>query len=523
MSYAQDFSVDRKYQIFISSTFKDLQEHRVAAMKGIIKAGHLPLALENFPPDTKDKATVIQTAIKSCQFYVLILGHCYGSRPIGKDGKQMLKGYVEMELDWAEKAGLQILAFLIDEDIAREKRNKLRRPKDEEELVNEGQYWNFRKRFTEGIHQCFYKPFTMSDDIYTELFAYFSKEHAVQGYILEPEDKAGSDVLQIYAKNEILRTILERLGKFGTLEKRMSEALMQKEALAKTFHDLHGDDIVLQKCEKIFIESGSTTGYIAKHLAPKLPKRAVLTEEFPSPSVLTNNALAYIYLWLCAGVMCHPEPEGPPDDKYGGMYGPLTDRERDPDYKLPNLEEFDPEGMNMIKELSCKIFGDPKDNSRTIILAAISGIQLSNKINAIDRTTKEPVADKRILNELGGCRGFHVGSYQNRLFKRCLYLSHAPTIVFLHDEKIDCPIEVGKCHFIFDKKEIWGKFISEHPLSLWIACSKNTVDLILQKCESNIKQGDWQFKIYGEVNPYPIVIGHNKVFCKMCGGMSIIP
>lgn len=513
----------RKYQVFISSTFRDLQEHRANARQGIIKAGHLPLALENFPPETKDKATVIQTAIEASQFYVLILGHCYGSRPIDKDGKRMPKGYVEMELDWAEKAGLQILAFLLDEDNARERRNKLQRPKDEEELANEEQYWNFRKRFTEGIHQYFYKPFSTPGDIYTELFGYFSRDHAVRGYILEPEDKAGSDVLQIYAKNEILRIILDRLGKFGTLEKRMSESLMQKEALAKAFHDLHGDDIILQKCEKIFIESGSTTGYIAKHLAQKLPKKAVMTGEFPSPSVLTNNAIAYIYLWLCAGVMCHPEPEGPPDDKYGGMYGPLTDRERAPDYKLPDLAEFDPEGMDMIKELSRKIFGDPKDTSRTIILAAISGIQLSDAIKAIDPTTKEPITDESILEELHGCHGFHVGSYQNRLFKRCLYFSHAPTVVFLHDEKIDCPIEVGKCHFIFDKKVPWEMFISEHPLSLWIACNKNTVGVILQKCRSNIKQGDWQFKIYGEVNPYPIVIGHNKNFREMCEKMRIIP
>ena len=58
----------------------------------------------------------------------------------------------------------------------------------------------------------------------------------------------------------------------------------------------------------------------------------------------------------------------------------------------------------------------------------------------------------------------------------------------LHDDKVDGTIEVGKCHFIFDKEEPWGKFISKYPLSLWIVCNKDTVAMILQKCKNNIKE-----------------------------------
>lgn len=504
----------KKYQVFISSTFKDLARHRNAAARGIINAGHLPTLLENFPPDTHDKSFVIKKAIKACQYYVLILGANYGSRPIGEDGNKLQKGYVEMELDWAIENHLEILAFVLNEDIARKERCEMNSTQDAEERKNEERYWNLRERFT-GSDKYFYKPYSTTDQIYVELYAYFFGEHDVRGYILEPEHKPESTFLEIYAEHEILRNILLRISNFGIYEK-LSDSLGQKESIAIAFNELYGEDIS-QKCNKIFIESGSTTSYIAKNIAPKLPKKTML------PSVVTNNALAYIYLWLCEGVMCHPEPEGPPDDRYGGMYGPLTGRDRKPDYTSPPLQDFDPNGYIMIEKLNRRIFSETENDSKTLILAAISGLQISGEIKAINYETKSVISDEKILNQLQECYGFHVGSYQNKLFKRCLNLSKVPTIVFLHDKKIDCPIEVGKCHFIFDKEATWEKFITEHPLSLWIGCCQETACEILEKCKSNIKQGEWQFGIYGDFNLYPIVIGHNKRFREMWRESDIVP
>jgi len=37
-----------KYQVFISSTFKDLIEERQAAVEAILKAGHIPAGMELF-------------------------------------------------------------------------------------------------------------------------------------------------------------------------------------------------------------------------------------------------------------------------------------------------------------------------------------------------------------------------------------------------------------------------------------------------------------------------------------------
>ena len=40
----------RKLQIFVSSTYEDLVNHRLAAMEAILASGHIPAAMEQFSP-----------------------------------------------------------------------------------------------------------------------------------------------------------------------------------------------------------------------------------------------------------------------------------------------------------------------------------------------------------------------------------------------------------------------------------------------------------------------------------------
>jgi hypothetical protein len=41
--------LDKKYQIFISSTFADLKDERQAAMNSVIDLRHIPIGMEGFP------------------------------------------------------------------------------------------------------------------------------------------------------------------------------------------------------------------------------------------------------------------------------------------------------------------------------------------------------------------------------------------------------------------------------------------------------------------------------------------
>ncbi len=352
---------------------------------------------------------------------------------------------------------------------------------------------------------------------YTYVYGYFLRSYDVPGYILE-KNTSDAKVLQIYAQNEIVQDVAQRLDKFKGVDPRLREATEKKQALAKAFVERAGERI-FNSFKQVFFESGSTVNYIAKQfaVAGKLPKRGDSNFRHSIREVITNNAFAYLYLWLCAGVMCHPVPEGPPDDDYGGLYGPLLDRQREPDYALPPLAEFDPDVPSIIEELSKHIFGsDDKTRRPSIILAAASGVQLSEKIKAIDPVTHERITDQRIIKLLKRCRGFHTGSYQNKLFKRCYFLTKIPTIVFVHDSKIDLPIKVGKCHFQCDRQETWDSFVSSYPLSIWTVCDSNTYPEVLRKFKTYVGSGRWVFSVYGQASKYPIVIGTSAAFRDAC-------
>ncbi len=309
---------------------------------------------------------------------------------------------------------------------------------------------------------------------------------------------------------------------FETVEPRLATEAEKKIAVAKAFADLWGD-YVQDKFNRIFLESGSTITYVAKALMNYLPhkwQRGVGTE------VITNNAFAYLYLWLYSEVLCRPVPSGPPDNKYGGMYGEIAGRKRAPTYDLSPLGKYDPEAPAMIERLCNDIFGE-LPTKKTLILAAISGVQVSAyDINAVildhEGNEKKLTPTDPLWQQVSQCRGFHVGSYENRLFKRCFYLTNYPTIVFIHDSKIDCKVIVGKCHFLFDAEYPWEDFIRNHPLSLWVACSEKSYREIFVKFTRGFTEAaGWTCGVYGLGTPFPIVIGYNRPFKQSCREIKI--
>src|SRR5208337_5112462 len=97
---------DRRYQIFISSTFEDLKEERKAAVEAVFERGHIPIALENFSPSNESDLQVIKRAMRDCQVYVAILGHRYGMMVPEKD-----YSFTEFEYNLAQEYKLKTLTF----------------------------------------------------------------------------------------------------------------------------------------------------------------------------------------------------------------------------------------------------------------------------------------------------------------------------------------------------------------------------------------------------------------------------
>jgi hypothetical protein len=95
-----------RYQVFISSTFRDLQQERHAVLDAILKFGHLPAGMELFPALDATAWDVIKHVIDDSDYYVVVVGGMYGS--VDRDGIS----YTEREYEYARSKEIPILAFL---------------------------------------------------------------------------------------------------------------------------------------------------------------------------------------------------------------------------------------------------------------------------------------------------------------------------------------------------------------------------------------------------------------------------
>lgn len=97
---------NKKFQIFISSTYEDLKEEREAVQQEILQMQHFPIGMEMFSAGDSGQWEIIKDTIDSSDYYVLIIGHRYGS--LDKEGIS----YTEKEFDYAKKKNIPTLAFV---------------------------------------------------------------------------------------------------------------------------------------------------------------------------------------------------------------------------------------------------------------------------------------------------------------------------------------------------------------------------------------------------------------------------
>lgn len=98
--------MEKRYQVFVSSTYQDLQEERQEVMHALLELDCIPSGMELFPAANDDQWSVIKKVIDDCDYYVLILAGRYGS--CGSDGI----GYTEKEYRYALSINKPTIAFL---------------------------------------------------------------------------------------------------------------------------------------------------------------------------------------------------------------------------------------------------------------------------------------------------------------------------------------------------------------------------------------------------------------------------
>ena len=101
--------MDKRYQIFVSSTYIDLKTERQQVIQALMEMDCIPAGMELFPAADEEQWEFIKRIIDDCDYYLLIIGGRYGS--ISPDGIS----YTEMEYDYAVENGKRVIALIHEE------------------------------------------------------------------------------------------------------------------------------------------------------------------------------------------------------------------------------------------------------------------------------------------------------------------------------------------------------------------------------------------------------------------------
>lgn len=204
----------KKYQVFVSSTYEDLQEERQEVMHALLELDCIPAGMELFPAANEDQWSLIQGVIDDCDYYIVISGGRYGS--IGPDGFS----YTEMEYRYAVEKGKPIIGFLHKDPETLPKNRTEKTPKGQKQLTE------FRDLMQKRMCKYWETPQELGSVVSRSLIL-LQRKHPGIGWVradLVPDKEASLELLD-------LRKEIERLE--AQLEEARTQAPPGTEKLAK--------------------------------------------------------------------------------------------------------------------------------------------------------------------------------------------------------------------------------------------------------------------------------------------------
>jgi len=98
--------VDKRYQVFVSSTYTDLVDERHSIMLTLMKMDCIPAGMEHFPAADEEQWNFIKRIIDYSDYYLLIIGGRYGS--LDNDGLS----FTEKEYNYAVEKNIKVVALI---------------------------------------------------------------------------------------------------------------------------------------------------------------------------------------------------------------------------------------------------------------------------------------------------------------------------------------------------------------------------------------------------------------------------
>lgn len=215
--------MNKKLQVFVSSTYLDLKDERQKAVEGILRAGHIPAGMELFIPANKSQWSIIEKWIEESDVLMLILGGKYGS--IEPDSG---KSYTQLEYEYALANNIPVFSVILnDQYLANKKSVNIGLKVYEYEIENPNikKYDAFKKvvtsnfvSFVENINQ-------ISNEVTLALQEFMKNdetEYHFEGWVRGTEINHSNQVTQntklFQLDEELLNKVIETIEKESLID-----------------------------------------------------------------------------------------------------------------------------------------------------------------------------------------------------------------------------------------------------------------------------------------------------------------
>ena len=192
--------MEKRYQVFVSSTFTDLTDERRAVMQALLELNCIPAGMELFPASTDDQWTLIQRVIDDCDYYLVIVGGRYGSM----DSQGI--SYTEKEYDYAVQQGKPVMGF-----VHRQPGDIPARFTDRDALVAAK-----LEAFRSKVQQRMCRFWTNADElggVVSRSYVQLLKTHPAEGWVKYRYAKTTEDLEKLNQMHEQIRILEQELAR----------------------------------------------------------------------------------------------------------------------------------------------------------------------------------------------------------------------------------------------------------------------------------------------------------------------
>jgi Domain of unknown function (DUF4062) len=194
--------MDKRFQVFVSSTYDDLREARQEVMQALLELDCIPAGMELFPAANEDQWTLIKGVIDDCDYYIVVVGGRYGS--IGAGGRS----YTEMEYEYAISQHKPVIGFL-HKDPGTLPANKCEKTPDARAKLE-----TFRNRVQQKMCRFWTTPADLGSVVSRSLVKLIKNNPAI-GWVradLLPDQSSAEEILKLRNQIESLQDQLQQTG-----------------------------------------------------------------------------------------------------------------------------------------------------------------------------------------------------------------------------------------------------------------------------------------------------------------------